>query len=138
MVTLMLLGSCCEEMIFGPMWCQMQCFGAECGHMVFYLTLLDHDGTVKKNEKKYWAVAHLRWGCFLYGCILYLYGHTVCIRYIYGIGVCSIRPSPIPRYDVCSELASHDACVLLLIDHLTGGPINVLVFVALRFDTAYH
>jgi hypothetical protein len=41
-------------------------------------------------------------------------------------------------YDVSSELASHDACVLLLIDHLTGGLINVLVFVALRFDTSYH
>jgi hypothetical protein len=41
-------------------------------------------------------------------------------------------------YDVCSELASHDACALLLIDHLTGGLINALVFVALRFDTAYH
>jgi hypothetical protein len=40
--------------------------------------------------------------------------------------------------DVCSELASHDACVSLLIDHLTGGLINVLVFVALQFDTAYH
>jgi hypothetical protein len=47
MVTLMLLGSCCEEMIFGPMWSQMQCFGAECGHMAFDLTLLD--GTVKKK-----------------------------------------------------------------------------------------
>jgi hypothetical protein len=40
--------------------------------------------------------------------------------------------------DVCSELASHDACVSLLIDHLAGGLINVLVFVALQFDTAYH
>jgi hypothetical protein len=38
---------------------------------------------------------------------------------------------------VCSELASHDACVSLLINHLTGG-LNVLVFVALRFDNAYH
>jgi cytochrome c-type biogenesis protein CcmE len=42
------------------------------------------------------------------------------------------------RRDVCSELASHDACVLLLIVLLTGGLINVLVFVALRSDIAYH
>jgi hypothetical protein len=41
-------------------------------------------------------------------------------------------------YDVCSELASHDACVSLPIDHMTRGPINVLVFEAIRFDTAYH
>jgi hypothetical protein len=31
-------------------------------------------------------------------------------------------------YDVCSELASHDACVSMLSDHLTEGMINVLVF----------
>jgi hypothetical protein len=44
-------------------------------------------------------------------------------------------------YDVCSELASHasyDASVSLRIDHLTGGLIKVLVFVAPRFDTAYY
>jgi hypothetical protein len=41
-------------------------------------------------------------------------------------------------YDVCSELASNDACVSPLIDHLTAGLINVLVFAALQFDTAYH
>jgi hypothetical protein len=40
-------------------------------------------------------------------------------------------------HDVCSEFASHDAWVSLLIDYLTGD-LNVLVFVALRFDTAYH
>jgi hypothetical protein len=41
-------------------------------------------------------------------------------------------------YDACSELASHDAFVSLLIDHLTGGHMNVLGFVALQFDTAYR
>jgi hypothetical protein len=41
-------------------------------------------------------------------------------------------------HDVCSDVASHDACVSLLIDHLAGGLINVLAFVALQLDTAYH
>jgi hypothetical protein len=41
-------------------------------------------------------------------------------------------------HDAYNELASHDACLSLLIDHLTGGLINVLVFVALQFDTAHH
>jgi hypothetical protein len=41
-------------------------------------------------------------------------------------------------YDVCSDLASHNACVSLLIDHLTGCLINALVLVALEFDTTYH
>jgi hypothetical protein len=52
-----------------------------------------------------------------------------------------IASQQVPGYeaghDVCSELASHDACVSLLIDRLTGC-LNVLVFVALRFDTTYH
>jgi hypothetical protein len=41
-------------------------------------------------------------------------------------------------YDACRELASHDPCVSLLIDHLTEGVINMLVFVALQFDIAYR
>jgi hypothetical protein len=32
--------------------------------------------------------------------------------------------------DVCSVLASHDACASLLIDLLTGGLMNVLAFLA--------
>jgi hypothetical protein len=37
-------------------------------------------------------------------------------------------------YDVYGELA----CVSLLMDQLTEGQINVLVFVALQLDTAFH
>jgi hypothetical protein len=45
---LMLLGSRCEELLGWPYVVQMQCVGAECGHMVFYLPLLDES----VNEKQ--------------------------------------------------------------------------------------
>jgi hypothetical protein len=74
---------CCEEMTFGPIWCQMQCFGAKCGHMVFCLTLLD--GTVEKKGKKLLGGGAFNMGLFcirLYTILIRLYGlYTVYIRY---------------------------------------------------------
>jgi hypothetical protein len=61
------------------MCCQMQCFGAECGHVAFCLTLLDV--TLKKKRRKFLWGGAFKMGRFLYTVVYCTY---TAIRFVYG------------------------------------------------------